>query len=156
MSQDPAPATPAAPPKKSRKLLFAVILLVLIGGGGGAFWLFKARSAQAAEPPPVPPAVVAFDPFVVNLADAGGGRYLRLTLALVVGSEEQAMHFTEDPVLRMQVRSAILEMLAQETAARLMTPEGKTALKTAIVKQVAGDSEHLTISDVLFSEFIVQ
>lgn len=153
MSQD---TTPAPAPKKSRTLLYAGIAIVLLAGGGGTYWVLKGRAAEAAAPPPTPPAMVAFDPFVVNLADPGGSRYLRLSLALVVGSDEQAAHFMKDPVLRMRIRSHILEMLAQETAARLQTPEGKAALKAAVVAHVAEGADDLQVSDVLFSEFIVQ
>ena len=153
-----AEAQPAPAPKKSRKgIVVILLLLVLIGGGGAAaYWFLKGRPASAAEPPPSPPSVVSFDPFVVNLADAGGTRYLRLSLALVVANAEEAKRFTEETVLRMRLRSAILEMLAQENAAHLMTPAGKAALKAAIAARASEAAEDLKISDVLFSEFIVQ
>ena len=119
--------------------------------------MMRGTAAEAVEAEPVlPPAMVAFDPFVVNLSDPNGSRYLRLSVALVVESEEQAKHFDEDAVARMRIRSTILEMLAQETAARLVTADGKRALKTAIVSRVSEGAEGLKISDVLFSEFIVQ
>jgi flagellar basal body-associated protein FliL len=58
--------------------------------------------------------------------------------------------------MRMRVRSSILEMLAQQTADQLVTVEGKAALKTAIIERASEKAEELKITDVLFSEFIVQ
>jgi flagellar protein FliL len=156
-----APAADAAPPKKSRKLLVIVAGVVLLAViGGGAYWTFgrtdPAAAEAAKEEPKEPAALVALDPFVVNLADEGGGRYLRVTLGLVVNGEEHAKEFAEDSVARLKVRSSILEMLAQQTAEHLITTGGKAELKKAIAERASHDAEHLEVTDVLFSEFIVQ
>jgi flagellar protein FliL len=159
MSQD-AQTPAAAPPKKSRKSLIIALGAVVALAGGGAYWMFGRSSAQAASKsanePKLPPAMVNLDPFVVNLADPGGARFLRLTVGLVVEGEEQAKKFSEDPVERMRLRSSILEMLSQQTAARLVSAEGKAELKKAVVEHAAKSAEPLKVSDVLFSEFIVQ
>jgi len=160
----PAPAPAAAAPKKSRKgLLIALtlIVLVLLGGGGGAYWfLFRgAGEAEAAEvepPPPAPTGVVPLEPFVVNLADPTGSRFLRVTLSLVVADEAIAHEIEEDEVVVLRVRSAILELLAQKQASELVTPEGKTQLKKSIAEGVAHAAHEIEVADVLFSEFIVQ
>jgi flagellar protein FliL len=154
--------TPAAPaPKKSRKLMvIAGAILVIAGISGGGYWMFLRPSAEAAEKPAEepaePPAIVSMDPFVVNLADPGAARFLRVTVGLVVANEGQAKEFSEDAVVRMRVRSSILDLLAQQTAEHLVTTEGKTELKNIIAERVLEHTEHLKISDVLFSEFIVQ
>lgn len=158
-------STTPAPAKKSRRglLITTAVLVLLFGGGGGAYWMFVVRAQGAASGQDQAPAasheergVVAFDPFVVNLADAGGGRYLRVTLALIVDSEEHATEIAESPVTLVQTRSAILELLAQETAEHLITPKGKTELKQAIAERVSHSIHEAKVSDVLFSEFIVQ
>jgi len=160
------PHTSAAPKKKSKRtLILAMAGLILLGGGAGAaYWKFapgpaataQARSKQA-EPPSEPEAtaVVALEPFVVNLADTSATRFLRITLALVV-DEEHAKELTEQEVDRMKLRSAILELLSLQLSDTLVTPQGKTDLKKAIVKR-AGETVHgLHVADVLFSEFVVQ
>jgi flagellar FliL protein len=158
MAQDAQAAAP--PAKKSRTTLWVAIAVLVTGlGAGGAYWTFGRQSAQAAEPAPEPaepPSIVALDPFVVNLADPGGARFLRITIGLLVSDEEAAKELDEDPVARMRVRSAILEMLSQQTAARLTSPEGKAELKAAIAARAGESAEHLKVVDVLFSEFIVQ
>ncbi len=163
-----APTTPPtdAPPKKSRKGLFiiaGVAILVLLGGGGGAYyWMYakapaEGEEAKKEEPEETGPgAAVELEPFVVNLADPGGSRFLRVNLSLVVQDEEQAKLFEEEPVIKMKVRSALLELLAPQTADTLITPEGKTALKKSIAGAAGKAASEVHITDVLFSEFVVQ
>lgn len=154
-----APTDPV-PPKKKKKgrgVLFAIVGLVLaLGGGGGAYWVY-ARAPQApAKPAPPKTGIVAMQPFVVNLADEGGSRFLRVTLSLVIEGEERAKEVTEDPVLSARIRSGILERLAQQTADHLVTPDGKSELKKVIAEQAAHSAHDLKVTDVLFSEFVVQ
>jgi flagellar FliL protein len=148
-----------ATPQKQSKLVVILLLLVVLllaGGGAGAYWIFTHRDVAAAEPPPPEPGIVPFDPFVVNLSDPGGMRFLRLTLRLVVEDEEHAKELEEDELGRMKVRSAILELLTQQTADHLVTPEGKAELKAAISERAGHALHEVKVLDVLFSEFVVQ
>ena len=165
MSDTPNPApAPAAAPKKSRGLLLIVAaVVVLLLGGGGAYWMLVVRAAapadtakKAAEPAKPGGGIVPLDAFVVNLADPGGERYLRVTLSLVVADEEKAKELGEDAVTKARIRSAVLELLAQQVSDTLVTPDGKTSLKKAIAAQVSQAVPGLQVSDVLFSEFVVQ
>ena len=143
-------------------MLGAVAVIVLLGGGGAAYWMYARGGEPPAEGAAAAPAheeeagvAVPLEPFVVNLADPGGSRFLRVNLSLVV-DEEHALEFEENPTVMARVRSAILELLAQQTADPLITPDGKTALKQAIAEGAGHAVEGLHISDVLFSEFVVQ
>jgi len=163
-TETPAAPAPVAAPTKSRRGLFLVLVLavlVLAGGGGGAYWfLFRgaaeAEAAEAEPPPPPATGLAPLEPFVVNLADQNGSRFLRATLSLVVADEGQAKEFHEDEIAHMRVRSVILELLAQKQSSELVTPAGKTALKHAIAEAVSHAAHELQVSDVLFSEFLVQ
>jgi flagellar FliL protein len=169
MSTEPqaAPAA-AAPAKKSRRGLLIVlvaVLLLLAGGGGGAYWfLFRGNAeAEAAEgeaaepePPPAPTGIVPLEPFVVNLADPSGTRFLRVTMSLVVADETIAHEIEEEEIVVARLRSAILELLAQKQSTELVTPEGKAELKKSIAEGAAHAAHELKVEDVLFSEFIVQ
>jgi flagellar FliL protein len=115
----------------------------------------EAAPEAAEEATEEPGAAVPLEPFIVNLADAGGSRFLRVTLSLIV-DEAHALEFEESAVVKAKVRSAILELLAQQTADPLITPEGKAELKKAIAESAAHAVEGLHVSDVLFSEFVVQ
>ena len=138
-------------------MMIAAAVVLALGAGGGAYWAyFAAPGASAAEPPPKPPAVLSLEPFVVNLADPGGRRFIRLTLGLVVEGEEHVAAFGEDAILRTRVRSALIELIAQQTAESLVKPDGKAAIKARVAEVVMAHAEHLKVTDVLFTEFIVQ
>jgi flagellar FliL protein len=96
------------------------------------------------------------EPFVVNLADAGGQRFVRVAMRLLTYNEEQAAELKEDAVARTKLRSVLLDLLSMQTADGLVTPEGKVALKKAIAERASHAVHELKVTDVLFVEFIVQ
>jgi flagellar protein FliL len=157
----PADAPPAAAPRSRKRLVWiglAVVILMLGGGGGAWYFMYgQAASGEAEEEKveePEATGVVPFDPFVVNLADEGGSRFLRVSLSLVTA--EESVEALDEPVTKTRVRSAILELLAQQTADTLITPEGKTALKTSIAGSAGKAASNVKVTDVFFTEFIVQ
>jgi flagellar FliL protein len=151
-------------PKKKKGGFFKIVLLLLVavaaGGGGAYFYFMKAAPVHAKEakpePPPAPTGIIPLEPFVVNLADTGATRFLRVTLSLVVQDEEQAKEMEEHAIEKARVRSAILELLAEQQSEALATPEGKEELKKALAERVAHASHELKVKDVLFSEFVIQ
>jgi flagellar FliL protein len=153
-----------APASKKRGGFFKLVLVVLLavaGGGAGAYFYFvKAAPAHAKEaepePPPAPTGIVALEPFVVNLADTGATRFLRVTLSLVLQDEAQAKEIEEHALDKARVRSAILELLAEQHAEKLVTPEGKNELKKTIAERIEHAAHELKVVDVLFSEFVIQ
>lgn len=151
-----APKSSAATKPKSRMPL----ILGLTGAlavGGGASYLFLGRGGEAtAHAEAVARGAVAFEPFVVNLADASVSRYLRVTLQLVLKSEEEAKRLEEAKVSMLQARSTILELLAVQKSDSLVTADGKAALRAAIVEGVSHRIAPFEVTDVLFSDFVVQ
>ena len=162
-AQTPTPA-PVAAPKRSKKgliLILTAVLVLLAGGGGAAYYFLLAGSPEEAAPVEEEKkadtgVAVPLDPFIVNLADPGARRFLRVTLALVVEDEAHAMEIAEHELIKVRIRSAILELLSMQSGDSLITPEGKTALKTAIAEGASHVVEDIHVTDVLFSEFIVQ
>lgn len=155
-----APAAPA-PKGKSKLLLIGVAVVVLAGGGGGGYWWWSHRTpaegAAEAEQPKGDPGIVSFDPFVANLADEGGGRFLRAGVKLVVdGGPERGKEIEENAVEKAQLQSAILAVLTEQLADDLITPEGKSALKQAILARTGEVLHETPITDVLLTEFVVQ
>ena len=152
-AEAPAAEGAAAPkPKKSKKLLL-IALIVIVAGVGGAVYAMRRSSGEAPAPTR---GLVAFDPFVVNLADPGGMRFIRVTLQVVVYDEKGAKEITESPLILKESRSAILEILSQQMAADLVKLEGKQALKKAIVDRLSKQIKDTKVIDVFFSEFVVQ
>lgn len=150
-----------------KKLGLVLLVLVVAGGAaaGGYLWSQKSAGIQAAgpvaaeaqAPPPVAAAtgLVALEPFLVNLADADAGRFLRVSMSLVVADEAAAKAVTGNSVVLMRVRSALLELLTEQTAAALVTPDGKNALKT-LIQERAAEVAGVAVADVLFADFVVQ
>ena len=174
---------PSGGGKKGMVLGIVVGLLVAAGGGGAAYWKFvmvpkaaapagAATHAAADEPAdeeeqpkkkkkkrgsiPEDAGMVAFEPFLVNLADEGAQSYLRVTLSLLLDTEEEAKALEGKPVILTRRRSALLEVLATQKAAHLSTAEGKTALKTLIKERIDELDLGMEVYDVLFSDFVVQ
>jgi flagellar basal body-associated protein FliL len=73
-----------------------------------------------------------------------------------VADAAQAAEMTEVPVMAMQARAIILELLSQQLADTLVTPDGKIALRQAIAERVAEALHEIEVVDVLFSDFVVQ
>lgn len=153
---------------KSKMPLFAGVGVLVVALAGGGYWFMgrakaapKDKEAAAAEEEVVEEkgdsALMPMEPFVVNLADEGGSHFLRASVQLIVrANEAEAKEMEEKKVLTMPVRSAILELLAQQKASELVTPEGKEALKEAIKKRASEVFKKHKIREVLFSEFVVQ
>jgi flagellar FliL protein len=157
-------ATAAPPAKKSRGKLFLVVgVIVLRGGGGaGAWYVTRGGSDAAAEAghekpaPEVERGVVSFEPFIVNLADPGGQRFLRADIRLLVPEPEAAAHVQENAVAIARLRAAIIDVLTAQTAAAIAVPEGKAALKKTIAEQADAILRPTEVADVLFSDFVIQ
>ncbi len=137
-----------AKPAKSKKMLIIIIaaaVLVLVLGGGGAFlYISKQRAAAAAaaeeeggggEPAAsaagshdaekVPPVYLPMDNLVVNLADEGGERVAQVGITLQV----RDAHASDSVKLYMPtIRSGVLMLLSQRTAAEMLSPDGKQKL----------------------------
>jgi flagellar FliL protein len=155
---DAKPAEGAAAPKKKSKMKLIVIAgAVLALGGGGGFYMMRGRaSAAPAAEKSTSRGLVPFDPFVVNLADPGGSRFIRVTLSVVVDDEKVASKIADTPISVKEARSAILELLSEQNSGALVTPEGKQALKKAIIERVSKIFSDAKVTDVYFAEFVVQ
>ena len=149
-------------------ILIVIVVLVLAGGGGGAYWwMHRAEAAPAAEgegaekpaaeaTDPSDTGLMVLDPFLVNLADKDSPRFLRATVQIVISDKKVAEEMTEHDVVKVRMRSSILELLTEQTSDTLVTPEGKTALKKAITERASKILTEAKVVDVLFSEFVVQ
>jgi flagellar FliL protein len=166
--KEQTPPDPAAKPAKKKggkgKLLIILVVLVLLLGGGGAAAFFAFRKpAEAAtgdaakkKETKAPTGIVSFEPFVVNLADPGAQHFLRISVRLIVATEEEAKKIDESQVQLMRLRSAVVDLLTSETSEHIVSAEGKSALKKEIAERAAKIIEPIEVADVLFSDFVVQ
>jgi len=155
----------------SKKLIIVLVLVgfLILGMMGAGFLIIwtKVSSMPAGGGPPAAangadPAAAEgesigvtrpLDTFIVNLAEEGGNRYLRVTMELELSTE--ALGAEIDRRLP-QVRDSLLMILPTRKVAELGTVEGKTALREEIIDRL---NEFLTtgeITNIYFTEFVIQ
>ncbi len=163
---------PAAPGEEQSKkkglpiklIIIAVGGLLVLGGGGFAAWkLFlspkPAAEAEAKKEPEAkavekPGAMMNLEPFVVNLADPAGKRFLKLSLAVDV-KDEKVKKEIENRLP--QIRDSILLLLTSKTYAEISQVAGKLKLRNdilRIINQALGPAGQ--VHAVYFMEFVIQ
>jgi flagellar FliL protein len=90
---------------------------------------------------------------IVNLADEGGKRYLRVSIELELESAEM----TEEVEKRLpQVRDSILMILPTKTFNDINTTPGKIAVRDELLAAMNGIVTTGKIKNLYFTEFVVQ
>ena len=152
--------------KKKRPLWLKLILILLILGVLGAAGFFgynyfmEQRDSEPDDPDapeqderPRDTVMVELEPFVVNLADPLGRRYLRTTLE-VEAVNRSAANELEDQ--RPQVRDAILLLLSSKTFEDLRTMDRKIHLRNELVERLNQAIGQNKVYKDYFTEFVVQ
>ena len=154
---------------KSKLLLVAVIgvlLVALLGvggfivytqvlGGGGGGEEAKKEAAKAAELKEAAKlgVVTALDPFIVNLVDDDGKRYLKVSMQLELDSEM----LNEEVTNKMpQIKDTIITVLSEKNTDDLLTVNGKFKLKEQIQTRVNVLLKTGVVKNVYFVEFVIQ
>jgi flagellar FliL protein len=93
------------------------------------------------------------DTFIVNLADPKGKRYLRLTMDLEMNKE-----VLRDEIAQRvpQIRNTILMIIPTRTVEDVQSLEGKIALRDEIMTEVNNILKTGSITNLYFTEFVVQ
>lgn len=148
-------------------ILIGVMMILMLGLGGGLFMMWNKLSAMEAQVQgtnengqdsqvPVEELlgpIFPLDTFIVNLADKGGNRYLRLTIALELNSQE----LESEVVKRLpQVRDSILTILPTKRFEDISSAKGKTALRDQMLERINGMLARGQITNIYFKEFVVQ
>ena len=152
----------------SNKLIFlvvAVLLVLTIGLAAGFFMMWHKLSAlstqanmaatsetgkaQAAALGPL----YSLDTFIVNLADEGRSRYLRVTMDLELAQSADAGKLTERSP---QIRDSILMILPSKQFDDIAGMEGKIALRDEILAKLNSLFVNDVVTNIFFTEFVVQ
>ncbi len=156
----------------SKKVLIIIIScsVLMVGGMGAGFFIMWSKvsslsqqavpageeteeEAEEEEAPPEIGPMFSLDTFIVNTADAGGTRYLRVTMDLEL-SEETLM---EELQKRMpQIRDSILMILPTRKIADIQNIEGKIALRDEIKEKLNSFLQNGSITNLYFKEFVIQ
>ncbi len=97
--------------------------------------------------------ILALEPFIANLADDGGRRYLKATFQIDFG--KASVPSTMNARLP-QVRDLLLTLFTSKTFDDIRTPEGKQQLREEIIARVNQVLDRDLVKAVYFTEFIVQ
>ncbi len=148
-------------PKKRMLLTFLMIVVLALLGGGG-FYAYQTFFAAAVEPEPVaePPTpavtmgpVYALDPFLVNLADPGRPRFLKVVVQLELDDETVR---PELDTLKPRVRDALLTLLSSKSSEDLSTVADKERLRNEIIHRLNAFLSTGRVAEVYFTQFVVQ
>ena len=173
-----ATATPTAAKPGLGAVLVPVLastVLTLSVVGGAVFYLVHtgrlgaAVAASSAAPPAVivvaPPAshVMALEPIIVNLSDAGGRSYLRAGVSLRIKDEEKKEEKKEDKkdakavdAVGTELRDTTLAVLSRQTSDALLSTDGREQLKQELEREYKQRNAEIPVLEVFFTDFLVQ
>jgi flagellar FliL protein len=97
--------------------------------------------------------IFSLETFIVNLADKGGKRYLRVTMDLELGNPELETELTKRLP---QVRDSVLMVLPSKRFEDISSADGKLALRDEILDVLNGFLTQGQVSKIYFKEFVVQ
>ena len=164
MAEDTARESPAgvrtAPRKRAGRIVVPAVAVLVLAAGGTA-WLFGSFGAGTSAEAKGDPrelrsdagALLGLDPFVVNLADEDGSRYLKATIEL----EFFGTRVPNEVNARLpQVRDLLLTLFSSKLFADVRAVEGKAELREEIVNRVNHALRRDLVKAVYFTEFVVQ
>nr|MBF0221637.1 flagellar basal body-associated FliL family protein [Desulfobulbaceae bacterium] len=150
------------PKKKSKLVLFVIIGLVfalLAGGGYFAYTKFLAPD-PAIEQSEVEKEVkepigemFTLEPFVVNLSDPKGKRYLKVTIAIELPGPE-VLESAEKA--KPKLRDMIIMLLTSLSFEEVMTPEGKIRVRDELFERVNLILRPDRANNIYFTDFVIQ
>jgi len=150
-------------------IIISIAVFVFMAAIGGGFYLLWSKMSQMnvagtetaateegaegeEEPDTIGP-MYSLDSFVVNLADAGGNRYLRVTMELEL--TEEILRSELDQRLP-QVRNAMLMILPSKRPDEINTVDGKLALRDQLIDEINSFMTTGEITNIYFTEFVIQ
>ena len=111
------------------------------------------KNAEKAKPEQMGK-VVSLDTFIVNLADPGANRYLRVTMDLeVTGGKTPEEEVTRRTA---QLRDTILMILPTKKFSDIISTEGKSALREELLSALNAHLASSKIARIYFKEFVIQ
>ncbi|MEN6476240.1 MAG: flagellar basal body-associated FliL family protein [Syntrophaceae bacterium] len=158
---------PQAEQKKKRSpklfIIIGVVVVLLLGGAGTAYFLFMGKSGHGGSKQATTEnsegkkgaagANKNLDPFIVNLTDAQGTRYLKAVMQLELSSAELGAELDQKMPM---IRDDIISLLSSKSFEDISTEPGKRELKKAILERINKNLEGGQVTRVFFTEFVVQ
>ncbi len=154
------------PKKRSTLIIFIIVgmvLLLIVGGGFFTYTKFIASSpdgeeqdkeemAKADTPEPIGE-MFNLEPFVVNLADPQGNRYLKLKINMELKDPKAAARAQK---LSPKLRDIVIMMISSLAFEEVMTPEGKLRIREELRTRFNRVLKPYKVDNIYFSEFVIQ
>ncbi len=150
---EPVDEAPPQPKGKMKKIVLLVVLPILLLGGSAFAYLAFFDDPAPAKTEHAEKALMALEPFLVNLADKDARRYLKVKIDLEVDNEK-AVKELEKSLPR--IRDQLIFLLSSKSYPEIATPEGKHQLKKDIVARLTAIPAGKKISAAYFTEFVAQ
>lgn len=150
---------------RKKMMMLGLVGVLLFGGGGGAAWFFmggeKAENGKHAKAQDTheeanleePGPVMELEPFLLNLADRDEQRFLKVSIKLELDRPEENTDFQNKVPA---IRDALLVLLSSKESQLLRTVNGKRRIREEIMTRVNGVMNRGKISNVFFTDFIIQ
>lgn len=164
MAAEDAKAEGAEAKPKGKAMLFIIIGVLVVVMGGGGFFAYKKfmtpkhgavteEEQMKKEPEEKEGEMYALEPFLVNLSDPKGKRYLKITVTLELPSPE-AVAKAEKMVPKM--RDMVIMMLTSLSFEEVMTPEGKIRVREELFERFNLIMRPERVKEIFFTDFVVQ
>lgn len=158
---------PASGKNSKNLILIGVLGLLLLAAIGVAAYMMGRASTPTAEPPSevgtetAPNAgtkvlsglMVEIEPFIVNILDVEGTRYLKAAITLEVDNE---MAMKEAGERMPQIRDAILLLMSNKTFSEMSDLQGKLQLRAELLSRINSFFRKGKVQKIYFTEFVVQ
>ena len=148
------------PAKKSgvvKWIIIGVVLLIVIAGavGGGLYYVRSTETVKKKPeaPPPIIGMLWPMEPFIVNLRDNNGERYLKVVMQLEVS---QPAVVSELDLLKPKLRDSTLDLLGAKSYQELQDLSGKQKLRDDIMIRLNSFLTSGKIVRIYFTEFVIQ
>jgi flagellar FliL protein len=151
--------------KPARSKLWIIVggVLVLVLAGGGAFVGFRYfrpakadAAATTAQKKPEMKSTFDLDPFLVNLADTEGMRFVKVTFRLGLPEADLKEQLANDPVFLAATRDRIISLLSSKNSDQILSPEGKEQLRREVRERVNAVMPSGEVGEVYIVDFVVQ
>ena len=170
MAEEAAAEAKAEPKKKGKLLLIVLIILIAVAGAAAFMWLRFGAASKANKPDATEVSakehgdenkdakdgagtVYNLDPFIVNLQDNSGTRYLKLTINLELAPSSSTAELAAKTA---KIRDALIVLLSSKSYADIGTVEGKYQLRDEIVARVNQFLVKSHVKTAYFTDFVVQ
>lgn len=147
--------------KKSPIMLIMLVVLVLlilvaVGVGAALYFMKKPAEAEKKKAAPVTAAIGptwAMESMIVNLADQGGERYVKVSMQFELNSPEVTK---ELDLVKPKIKDMAIDLLSSKTYADLADNAGKQRLREELMFKANSIITQGKVTKVYFTEFVIQ